>query len=174
MTRVDVRDAQASDLSQMLAIYNRAIECTTAVFHYRPRSEEQYAAWFRDKQALKLPVLVASVGTKVVGSATFGPFRAWPGFKYTVEHSLYVAEGARRNGTGRALLTALMDRAERYDLRVMVAGVDADNEPSLRLHASLGFEKVGHLPEVGFKFGRYLDLVLLQKILKGPREPCDG
>jgi phosphinothricin acetyltransferase len=100
-----------------------------------------------------------------VGFSSFGDFRSWPGYRFTVEHSLHVRADRRRQGVGRRLLLPLFDRAMRLGKHVMIAGVDADNSASRRLHAGLGFREVAHLQEVGFKFGRWLDLVLMQRML---------
>jgi phosphinothricin acetyltransferase len=110
-------------------------------------------------------VLVAVEGDAVLGYASYGPFRPFDGYRRTVEHSVYVAENARRRGVGEALLKALEVEARRAGMHAMIGGVAADNEPSLRLHEKLGFVETGRMPEVGQKFGRWLDLVFMQKML---------
>jgi phosphinothricin acetyltransferase len=115
-------------------------------------------------------VLVAvegGAGDKVLGYASYGPFRAFDGYRQTVEHSVYVAEGARRRGVAFALLLALEERARAGGMHVMIGGVAADNASSLALHRKLGFVETGRMPEVGQKFGRWLDLVFMQKLLTG-------
>ena len=104
----------------------------------------------------------------MVGYGSFGDFRPFEGYRFTVEHSVYVAEGVRRRGIASALLAALEERARDMGKHVMVGGIAADNEASLKLHARLGFVETGRMPEVGFKFGRWLDLVLMQKRLAAP------
>jgi phosphinothricin acetyltransferase len=111
------------------------------------------------------PVLVAVEEGVVVGFASFGDFRASPGYRYTVEHSVHVRAGRRGSGLGQALMLPLIARARALGKHVMMAGVDADNAGSIRFHERLGFERVGHLREVGYKFGRRLDLVFLQRLL---------
>jgi phosphinothricin acetyltransferase len=101
----------------------------------------------------------------VLGFASYGPFRTWPGYRSTVEHSVHVAAGRRRQGIGRRLVEELLDRAGRAGVHVVVAGIDADNHGSLRMHEQLGFEEVGRMPEVARKFGRWVDLALLQRTL---------
>ena len=115
-----------------------------------------------------LPVLVAEEGGAVCGFASYGPFRAFDGYAETVEHGLYVAREAQRRGHGAALLGALVARAEAAGLHVMVAAIEARNEASLALHERFGFARVGLMPEVGRKFDRWLDLVLMQRILAAP------
>jgi L-amino acid N-acyltransferase len=161
-----IRDARELDLAAMLAIYNDAVLTTTAVYDYQPRSTEQQAAWFKAKQEHSLPVLVAEDGGAVVGFASYGPFRPWPAYLHSVENSLYVAPEKRGRGIGTALLPALIQRAAERGLHTMIAGIDATNEPSLRLHAKFGFERVAQFREVGWKFERWLDLAFLQLMLR--------
>ena len=101
----------------------------------------------------------------MLGYASYGPFRPFDGYRQTVEHSVYVAEAARRRGIARALLTALEARARAGGMHVMIGGIAGDNTPSLRLHEELGFKETARMPEVGQKFGGYLDLVFMQKML---------
>jgi L-amino acid N-acyltransferase len=169
-----VRSAVEKDLPDILRIYNQAIEKTTAVFEYRPHTLEMRREWFRAKQAASLPVLVAVESGAVLGFASYGPFRAWPAYKYSVELSVYVDESARGRGIGRMLVQSVLAKAREHDLHVVMAGITSDNEVSLRLHETLGFVEVAHIREVGFKFGRWLDLKLLQVVLDGPDQPVDS
>jgi L-amino acid N-acyltransferase YncA len=169
-----VRDASEADLGAILAIYNHAIETTTAVFSYAPHTMAMRQEWFSDKCAKGYPVLVADRDGAVVGFATYGPFRAWPAYRYSVEHSVYVAEGARRQGIARRLMERLVDRARAQDFHVVIGGIVSENAASLELHAGLGFEKVAHFRQVGYKFGRWLDLTFMQVVLDTPREPREG
>ena len=168
-----VRDASEADLGAILAIYNHAIETTTAVFSYAPHTMAMRQEWFADKCAKGYPVLVAARDGAVVGFATYGPFRAWPAYRYSVEHSVYVAEGARRQGIARRLMEHLLDRARAQDFHVVIGGIVSENTASLALHEGLGFEKVAHFKQVGYKFGRWLDLTFMQVVLDTPREPSD-
>jgi L-amino acid N-acyltransferase YncA len=168
---VNVRSAQDADLAAILGIYNHAIATTTAVFDYHAHTLDARRDWLHAKQAARLPVVVAVVDDEVVGFATYGPFRAWPAYKYTIEHSVYVAERAWRRGVARALMHALLASAREHDYHAVIAGIGADNLPSLRLHESLGFVEVAHFREVGFKFGRWLDLKFLELLLSTPRQP---
>jgi L-amino acid N-acyltransferase len=159
----------------ILAILNDAIVTSTALFDYRPREPASMVEWFRAKDARRFPVLgaVADDGT-LLGFATYGTFRAWPAYKYTVEHSVYVHRDQRRKGIARALLTRLIAVAEEQDYHVMVAGIDAANAPSIALHAELGFVHAGTIHHAGFKFGRWLDLDLYERQLRTPAQPVDG
>ena len=169
-----IRLAAEGDLEDILRIYNQAIEKTTAVFEYRPHTIEMRREWFRAKRAASLPVLVATESGAVQGFASYGPFRAWPAYKYSVELSVYVDEGARGRGIGSALVQGVISDARARDLHVIMAGITSDNVVSLRLHEKLGFTEVAHIPEVGYKFGRWLDLKFLQIVLDGPRQPTDS
>jgi len=168
---IQVRPAADADLVAILAIYNHAIATTTAVFEYEPHSLQVQRDWLDAKRTASFPVLVADLDDVVVGFATYGPFRMRPAYKYTVEHSVYVAEGVRRRGVARQLMQALIADARTRDYHAVVGGIVADNLPSLRLHESLGFVEVGHFPEVGYKFGRWQDLKFLQLLLDTPRAP---
>jgi phosphinothricin acetyltransferase len=171
---IAIRHAAEDDLADILEIYNQAIEKTTAVFEYRPHTLDMRRDWFRAKHAAALPVLVALESDAVVGFASYGPFRAWPAYKYSVELSVYVDERARGRGIGTALVRAILDQARSQDLHVVMAGITSDNIVSLRLHEKQGFVEVAHIREVGYKFGRWLDLKLLQIVLDGPREPAES
>ncbi len=162
-----IRDATEADLPAILAITNQAIAETTAVWNNTPATLEARAAWLRDRRGRGFPVLVAEDAGEVLGFASFGDFRPFEGYLHTVEHSIYVAPGAQRRGIGAALLDALVARAAAMGKHVIVGGIEAGNGASLALHRRAGFVEVGRLPEVGRKFGRWLDLVFMQKMLGG-------
>jgi phosphinothricin acetyltransferase len=162
---VQVQDAREEDLADVLAIYNQVIATTTAVYREDPATLEDRREWWQARAAQGYPVLVAVEDGAVVGFASFGDFRPWPGYRFTVEHSVHVRVDRRGSGVGQALMQPLIARARGLGKHVMMAGVDADNAGSIRFHERLGFERVGHLREVGFKFGRRLDLVFLQRLL---------
>ena len=159
----------------ILAILNQAIVSSTALFDYKPRAPETMVEWFRAKAARQFPVLgaVADDGA-LMGFATYGTFRAWPAYKYTVEHSVYVDGSHRRKGVARALMTRLIAVAEEQSYHVMVGGIDATNAPSIALHVELGFTLAGTIHHAGFKFGRWLDLVFYELRLRTPTRPVDG
>jgi L-amino acid N-acyltransferase len=171
---IHIRPVVEADFDSILAIYNNAIATLTAVFEYQPYSPEKLREWLSSKTDAGCPVLVADVDQRLAGFATYGTFRARPAYKYSVEHSVYVAEQARRRGVARALMQALVADARSRGFHTMIGGVVADNLPSLRFHASLGFVEVGHFREVGYKFGRWLDLKFLQLVFDTPREPTEG
>ena len=160
---MEVRDAMESDLPGLLAIYNDVIANSTAVYTDTPVTLDDRRQWWQTRVASGYPVLLASDSSGVLGFSTFGDFRAWPGYRYTVEHTVHVRADCRGRGIGRQLLLALFPRAELLGKHIMIAGVDAANEASIRFHERLGFERAGVLREVGSKFGRWLDLVFLQR-----------
>jgi L-amino acid N-acyltransferase YncA len=166
-----VRDATLEDAEDILAIYNYAAINTTAVWTDGPADLDSRRDWIRARQQAGYPVLVAMKGRDVVGFASFGDFRPFPGYRHTVEHSVYVDERHHRAGIGRSLVTALIERATTLNKHAMIAGIDAANTGSIGLHASLGFIEVARMPEVGCKFGRWLDLVLMQKQLASDVKP---
>ncbi|MBR0736678.1 N-acetyltransferase [Bradyrhizobium liaoningense] len=166
-----VRDATLEDAEDILAIYNYAAINTTAVWTDGPADLESRRAWIRARQQAGYPVLVAMKGRDVVGFASFGDFRPFPGYRHTVENSVYVDERHHRLGIGRGLLAALIDRANAMNKHAMIAGIDAANAGSIGLHGSLGFVEVARMPEVGCKFGRWLDLVFMQKRLASEVRP---
>jgi L-amino acid N-acyltransferase YncA len=157
-----IRDATEADLPAILAITNEAIANTTAVWNNSPATLEARGAWLRDRQGRGFPVLVAEDRDTVIGFASFGDFRPFEGYLHTVEHSIYVAPEAQGRGAGKALLAALVERARSLGKHVIVAGIEAGNATSIALHTRAGFVETGRLPEVGQKFGRWLDLVFLQ------------
>jgi phosphinothricin acetyltransferase len=164
--RFTIRDARDVDLPAILAITNHEVLHTTAVWTLTPVTLESRIAWLRERQAAGFPVLVAaSDDDRVLGFASYGKFRAWEGYRLTVEGSVYVERHVRRRGIGTALLVALIRAARDQGLHAMIAGIEAGNLASIALHARLGFREVGRLPAVGRKFDRWLDLVLMQLIL---------
>lgn len=166
-----IRPATKADLPAITAIYNDVIATSTALYVDEPYSLEDRIAWYAARQAAGYPVLVADEGSGVLGLATFGDFRAYPGYRHTVEHSVHVRADTRGKGLGTALVSALFDPARALGKHVMIAGVDASNEGSIRMHERLGFERGAVLREVGCKFGRWLDLMFLQKFLDAPGAP---
>jgi len=160
-----VRDASRRDLPEILTIYNEVIRNSTAVYSEVEFTLARGETWFDAKAEQGFPFIVAHDATGVVGFGTFGDFRAWPCYRYSVEHSVHVRADSRGRGIGRGLVLELIERAKAMQKHVMIAGIDADNTLSIGLHASLGFRAVGHFHEVGFKFGRWLDLVFLELAL---------
>ena len=161
---VTIRPATEADLPAILAIYNDAVMKTTAIWNEAPSDLEGRRIWFERRQRLGFPVLVADEGG-VLGYGSFGEFRPFDGYRHTVEHSVYVLDEAQGKGLGRMLLGALIEEARRLGKRVMIGAIDASNYASLALHETMGFEEAGRLPGVGEKFGKRLDLVLVQLTL---------
>ena len=157
-----IDNATLQDRAEVLAIYNEVIRNSTAVYTDVELTEDSGGAWFGAKLGGGFPLIVARGESGVLGFGSFGVFRAWPCYQHSVEHSVHVRADCRGKGVGRALVTELMGRAAAMRKHVMIAGIDADNAASIKLHLGLGFNQVGHFHEVGFKFGRWLDLVFLQ------------
>ncbi len=166
-----IRDATDADLPGILEIYNDVIASSTAVYADDPVPLSERRQWLEARRALGYPVLVAADDGRVLGFASFGDFRAWPGYRHSCEHSVHVRRGCRGAGVGRRLVEGLFPRAEALGKHVMLAAVDADNAASILFHERLGFERVGHFREVGYKFGRWLDLVFLQRFLGSLARP---
>ena len=162
---VSIRTATEDDLPAILDIYNEAILNTTAVYDYDPHTLDMRRQWFATKQQQHMPVFVADVAGVVAGFSSFGPFRAWAAYKHTVEDLVYVAVDQRGQGIGKLLIPPLIEAARNMNVHVLVAGIDATNEASIRLHTGFGFEKVAHFKQVGWKFGRWLDLTFWQLTL---------
>lgn len=160
--------------AEILEILNDVISTSTALFDYEPRPAASMVPWFAAKRAAGFPVLGAVADGKLLGFATYGTFRPWPAYKYSVEHSVYVHRDERGKGVGSALMRALIDAAERQELHTLIAGIDATNRASIAFHERLGFAHVGTVRETGFKFGRWLDLAFYQRLLATPHHPVDG
>jgi L-amino acid N-acyltransferase len=163
-----IRDAVDADMPALRDLYNALIPTTTVAWTDSLQTLRDRRAWFRRQQRGGYPVLVAEAARELVGFAAYGSFRGsgkWPGYRHTVEHTIHVREDVHGCGVGRALLEALIERARIADVHVMVAAIDADNTGSIAFHERLGFVTVARMPEVGRKFDRWLDLVLMQRIL---------
>jgi L-amino acid N-acyltransferase len=171
---ITIRPARETDLPAILEIYNHVILNTTAVYAYEPHTLGMRKAWYESKVRDGYPLFVAEDESRVVGLSTYGPFRAWPAYKYTVENSVYVAADQRGKGIARLLISPLIDAARAQSYHAIIASIDAANEASLRLHRSFGFGEVAHFREVGYKFGRWLDLKFLELLLETPANPTDG
>ena len=168
---INIKNATETDVEGMLLIYNDIIENTTAVYDYRPHTIEMRQAWFNEKLRTGFPVIVAAEDNKIVGFASFGPFRNWAAYKYSVENSVYVAADHRGKGIGKLLMQPLINADQNMNMHTIIASIDNTNEASLRLHQDFGFVEVAHFKEVGYKFGKWLDLKFLQLLLKGPKDP---
>lgn len=169
-----IREADEQDLRAILNIYNDAILNTTSVYNYEAHTLDMRREWFEHKKKEHLPVFVSVQGTEVTGFSTYGPFRIWAAYKYTAEVSVYIHPEHRGKGIARLLYPPLFERAEQQQLHALVAGIDADNRASIKLHQHFGFTQVGHFKEVGYKFGKWLDLIFMQRNLTTPHHPEEG
>ena len=156
-----VRKATSSDLSSILEIVNHAILNTTAIYDYDVRTLEEQTIIFESKQSRKFPLFVAEVNNEVVGFGTYDSFRTKVGYRFTIEHSVYVKDGFAGKGIGALLLQKLIDTAKEENYHIMIGVIDASNENSIRFHERFGFQSMGILKEVGFKFDRWLDANLM-------------
>lgn len=164
-----------ADKGQILDILNHAIVHSTAIYDYKPRGIESMDAWFETKRRGGFPVVgLFDSGRKLLGFGTYGSFRNWPAYKYSVEHSVYIKDGERGNGHGKRILQDLIQRAEAEGYRTLIAGIDSENSVSIKLHEKLGFDHSGTLRQAGYKFGRWLDLVFMQKLLETPSNPTEN
>lgn len=157
-----IRQAQQSDLTSILDIYNDAIINTTAVYAYQPTNIEERQAWFNHKQQNGDPIFVFEKDDIVQGFATYGQFRDWPAYLYTIEHSIYVHPKYRHLGIASQLLIKLIEEAKDNNFRTLIAGIDASNTGSIKLHEKFGFSHSGTIKYAGYKFDQWLDLTFYQ------------
>ncbi|SEI25186.1 GNAT family N-acetyltransferase [Pseudomonas asplenii] len=161
-----LRDALHADLPAIRDIYNDAVLNSTAIWNEQPVDLGNRQAWFSARQAQNYPILVIVDATdSVLGYASFGDWRPFEGFRHTVEHSVYVRHDQRGNGLGPKLMEALIERARKGGKHIMVAAIESGNQASIRLHERQGFVTTGQMPQVGVKFGRWLDLTFMQLCL---------
>jgi L-amino acid N-acyltransferase len=172
-----VRKAVDTDLPAIVDLHNALLSTTTVEWTDTPHTLPERADWLRRQRVLRYPVLVAVAEGEVVGWCSFGDFRdttKWPGYQYTVEHTIHVRQDAWGDGVGRSLMTSLLESAQSLGKHVMVGAVTGENEASIRFHERLGFVEVARMPQVGAKFGRWLDLVLLQKRIDEGESPPEA
>ncbi|EJS68841.1 GNAT family N-acetyltransferase [Bacillus cereus] len=168
-----IREATKNDLAFILDIYNDAILYSTAVYAYKPVTLENRIDWYEQKKADGYPIFVYELDNKVVGFATFGPFRAWPAYKYSIEHSVYVDKEYRKNGIGTSLVKELITIAQEREYMTLIAGIDAENKKSIALHENYGFVYAGTIKKAGYKFNKWLDLAFYQLEFNGPENPTE-
>jgi L-amino acid N-acyltransferase YncA len=161
---VIVRPATPGDLAAVSAIYNHYVQRSTCTYQTKPESLDDRRAWF-DAHDAAHPVIVAERQGIIVGWASLSRYNPRDGYDRTVDNAVYVHHDAHGQGIGRALLADLIERAKALGHHTIIAMISADQAPSLALHDKLGFKKVAHLSEVGFKFGRWLDVVFMQRML---------
>lgn len=162
---LSVRPATLKDVPKILEIINYEITNSTVVYDYKERSLAQQTEWFNAKQEAKMPVLVAEKNSKVLGYGSFGIYRPWEAYKYSVEHSIYVSNSERGTGVGKILMEELILLGKKQGYHTMIAGIDAENKGSYKFHEKFGFKEVGRFNEVGHKFDRWLDLIFMQRYL---------
>jgi L-amino acid N-acyltransferase len=167
---ISVRPAGPADAAALASLLNAQLATTTIEWTDTRQTPDSILRWLDEHET----VLVAEDQGEVVGVAAFGWFRdavKRPGFRYTVENTVHVREDRSQSGIGRALMGALIDKARESGKHSMMAAIDSANEASIRFHERLGFVEVGRMPELGTKFGRWLDLVVLQLRLDERPEP---
>lgn len=156
-----IRDAKEPDCADIADIYNHAVLNTTAIWNDSVVDAPNRIAWMQQRQNAGYPVIVAELNGRVVGYAAFGDWRAFEGYRYTVEHSVYVHPEHHGKGIGKTLMARLIEIARSLGKHAMVAGIESENAASLHLHRQLGFIETARMPEVGAKFGRWLDLTFM-------------
>lgn len=166
--KVLIRASIDSDVPTILKINNHEILHSTVNYDYEPKTLEWQLDWFEQKMKAGFPVLVAETEGKVLGFATYGTFRAKPGYRFTVEHSVYLSTEARGKGIGKLLMTDLIQIAKNSGYHTMIGGIDGSNEQSFRFHEKLGFREVARFKETARKFDSWLDLIFMQLMLEGP------
>jgi phosphinothricin acetyltransferase len=163
-----IRSAVPGDLPGITAIYNDAILKTTATFHTEPRTADEQRQWFASHDA-RHPIVVAHESGEIIGWASLSPYSDRPAYAETAEVSVYVREDRRGRGIGALLMREVLAQGRALSLHAVVARIVGGNEPSVRLHASAGFERVGVLREVGRKFGRLLDVLVMELVFPEAR-----
>ncbi len=165
----EIRPATLGDCPGILEVYNEAVLTTTATYDYEPRTLEHRQDWFGTRKRQGFPILVAvDPSSRVVGWSALNPYHDRVGYRFTVENSVYVASDYRGRGLGSRLLAPLIPAAEARGLHAIIAAIDADNDVSIRLHERHGFATVGRFRRVGYKFGRWLDVVYMERLLMEP------
>ncbi|HAG07634.1 MAG: GCN5-related N-acetyltransferase [Clostridia bacterium 62_21] len=164
-----LRPATWGDLQAVNDIYNWAVLNTTATFDLEPWTLQAREEWFARHEP-EFPVIVAEQGGTVVGWGALSPYNPKPAYRYTAEDSVYVHPEYRRRGIGMRLLAALVEAARTRGFHTLIALITHANAPSIRLHANCGFVQVGLLRQVGYKFGAWHDVAILQKMLAAPHE----
>ncbi|MFD4182372.1 GNAT family N-acetyltransferase [Rhodococcus sp. NPDC058514] len=162
---MQIRDADIADLPGILEIHNEAVRNTTAIWDEETVDVDDRRAWLEARRRAGYPVLVADAGGRVAGYASYGVWRAKSGYRYTVENSVYVHVDHHRQGIASQLMTELIERARAGSVHVMVASIESSNATSIALHERFGFRTVAVMPEVGMKFGRWLDMTFMQLTL---------
>lgn len=160
---------------EILAIFNDAILNSTALWEYKARTLDTMKTWFATKTAGNFPVIgLVDDSGQLLGFASYGTFRAWAAYKYSVEHSVYIRADQRGKGLGKMLLQELIKKAKEQEFRTIIGAIDLDNKGSIALHEKMGFEYAGTIKQAGYKFGRWLDFVFYQLVLETPHAPVEN
>lgn len=171
---MNTRKATKADIEGIRVIYNHSIVNTTSVYHYDPFSIAQMEDWYFAKTEANLPIIVAELKGQIIGFTTYGSFRPWPAYKYTVEHSIHIHPNHQGKGVSKLLMSLLIEEAVSNNMHTIIAGIDANNTISILLHEKFGFVQTGTLKKVGYKFDKWLDLVFMQLVLTEPTQPTEG
>lgn len=165
MNQPIIRQATLEDIPAILELVNHEILHTTANYSYEPNTLEVQINWFEALQRDGFPVLVATIDGQVVGYGSYSAFAKRVGYRFTVEHSVYINYDFHGNGIGRLLVEQLVQLAKAESRHSIIARIDTQNEGSIHFHEKMGFTEVGRLKEIGFKFGKWLDVVYMQLML---------
>jgi len=167
-----IKSCNEKQLPEILEIFNEAILNSTALYDYKPRTMETMKVWYVAKLKGQYPILgLFDSKDSLLGFASYGSFRNWPAYKYSIEHSIYIRSDLRGRGLGKVLLKEIIKSAEAQDYHIIIGGIDASNIASIKLHEKEGFVFAGTIKQAGYKFGRWLDLSFYQLILKTPKYP---
>lgn len=165
---VSIRRAKESDLKNILDLVNFAIAHTTANYSYEPQTSNDQLIWFNQKSEKNFPVLIAESDGEFAGFSTYGTFREKIGYRFTMEHSVYVKDDFHGKGIGKKLMLELISAAKNNGIHSLIGAIDADNSASIEFHEKLGFQKCGIIKKSAWKFDRWLDLLFMQLILDQP------
>ncbi len=168
---ITIRNAEEKDIPEILDIYNHSVLHTTSVYSYKPHTLEMRRKWFEEKKAAGHPVIIAEEDNRIAGFIAYGPFRSWPAYKYTVEHSVHIHPDFRRKGIASMLMKEMIEFAAKNDVHAIIAGIDSANFASTKLHLQFNFKEVAHFKEVGYKFNKWLDLIFMELVLETPANP---
>lgn len=164
-SQLEIKDAKKDDLPHILEIVNREIKESPGIYIYDPQPMSYIENLFREKKEKELPLLVATLNSTVIGYGTYNQFRPRDGYRFTLEHSIYLHQDHRGNGAGTQLMHAIIDRGRAQGYHTMIAGIDEENKGSYRFHEKFGFVEVARFKEVGYKFGTWRNLVFMQLML---------
>ncbi|WP_159800410.1 GNAT family N-acetyltransferase [Flavobacterium sp. MK4S-17] len=166
MDTITIREATPNDLPGILSIINYNILHTTAVYDYEPKNMQYMETWLNEKQQAAFPVFLAhDVSGQITGYASYGNFKQKDGYRHTVEHSVYTAESYSGKGIGNLLMLALLQHAKSQHVHCMIGLIDADNHASIYFHKKHGFTEAGIIKQAGYKFNRWLDVLIMQVLL---------